>query len=223
MLAEFAAADFHLFLHVIDFIRAADLLLDVFSRAFTNQQRMDFHHVVFDRIVHRVTAAFHTFGFHDVRQRNDGDFGRTAADIDDHATRRFRHRQFHADGARQRLFDKTHFARARLFRAVLHSARFNFIDTVRHGDDDTRLHDFVMAAALVDEIAQHLVRDFRVCDDAVLHRTNRQNVARITAKHLFGLRSDGDDFARIFVQSDDGRLLKHNAAPSDMHQRVHRP
>ena len=184
---------------------------------------MRFPHVFANGVIHGVTATFHALRVHNRRQRNDRDFRRAAADIDNHAARRIADRQLHADRARQRLWNKAHFARPRLFRTVLHGTHFHFVDSVWHSYDNARLHHFVVATALVDEIAQHFIRNFRVRNDTVLHRTNRQNIARITTEHVLRTLSYCDDFVRVLVQGDDRRFFHDNPTTCDVHQRVHRP
>jgi hypothetical protein len=45
----------------------------------------------------------------------------------------------------------------------------------------------------LDEVAQHRFGDFEVSDDAVLHRTNRDDVAGRAAEHLLRFLADSED------------------------------
>ena len=78
-----------------------------------------------DRIVKIIARDAHRFADGNIGQRNDGDLGRAAADIDDHAGRRFGDRQPRADRGGHRFFDEVHAARTGALGAVEHRAFFN--------------------------------------------------------------------------------------------------
>ncbi len=76
-----------------------------------------------------------------------------------------------------------------------------------------------------DELLEHLLGDGEVGDDAVFHGADGLDIARHPSKHLLGLAADGlDDFLAIgpaFVaNSDDGRLVQHNALAANVNQGI---
>ena len=73
---------------------------------------------------------------------------------------------------------------------------------------------------LLDEVAEHPLGGVEVGDDAVLERTDRDDVAGRTADHLLGLGAHGEDAAGVLVDRDDRRLVEHDAAPADVDQGV---
>ena len=73
---------------------------------------------------------------------------------------------------------------------------------------------------LLDEVAEHLLGDVEVGDDAVLERPDRRDRARRAAEHALRLDADGVDVARALVDRDDGRLGEHDAAAAHVDERV---
>jgi hypothetical protein len=73
---------------------------------------------------------------------------------------------------------------------------------------------------LLDEVVEHLLGDFEVGDDAVLHGLDGDDVAGGAAQHLLGLAANGLHFAGIFVDGYDGRLIDHDALAGREDQRV---
>ena len=64
---------------------------------------------------------------------------------------------------------------------------------------------------LLDEVVQHLLGDFEVGDDAILHRLDGHDVARRAAQHLLGFFAHGLDFSGVLVDGHDGGLVHHKA------------
>src|SRR5271169_4043933 len=59
--------------------------------------------------------------------------------------------------------------------------------TMRGCTSILRMHQHLAVVRLLDEIVQHLLGDLEVCDDAILHGLNGDDVARGATKHLLGL------------------------------------
>jgi hypothetical protein len=60
---------------------------------------------------------------------------------------------------------------------------------------------------LLDEVREHLLGDFEVGDDAVLHRLDGDDVAGRPAEHLLGFLADGFDAAvTLLIATMDGSL-----------------
>ena len=99
------------------------------------------------------------------------------------------------------------------------SAAFDFGDAGGHGDDDARIG----AAALVhlaDEMAQHGLGDFEVCDDSILERADGHNVAGRAAEHAFGVIAHGEHLVGAGPHRDDRRLAQDDAVVLDVDQGV---
>ena len=91
-----------------------------------------------------------------------------------------------------------------------------------HADHHARLHPPALVH-LVDEVAQHLLADLEVGDDAVLQRPDGLDVARRAADHALGLEPDGERASVLHVDRDDRGLVEHDAAPADVDERVGGP
>jgi hypothetical protein len=52
-----------------------------------------------------------------------------------------------------------------------------------------RTHDLPLWR-LADKMLEHLFRHFEVCDNTVLHRTDRDDITRRAAEHLLGIASN---------------------------------
>jgi hypothetical protein len=73
---------------------------------------------------------------------------------------------------------------------------------------------------LLDEVAQHLLRDVEVGDHAVLERPDRGDGSRGAAQHPLGFDPDRVDLARARVDRHHGRLGEHDPAAAHVHQRI---
>jgi hypothetical protein len=73
---------------------------------------------------------------------------------------------------------------------------------------------------LLDEVAEHLLRDVEIGDDAVFQRPDRRDRPRRAAEHPLRLDADGVDLARALVDRDHGGLGKDDSAPTDVDERV---
>ncbi len=143
-------------------------------------------------------------------ERDDGDVGRAAADVDDHVAGRLGDRHAGADRRGHRLFDEVDFTRLRAIGAVFDRAFFDLRDLGRHTDDDARAHPYVAVVRLLDEVGQHLLGDLEVGDDAVLHRLDGDNVAGRPAEHVLGVLAYRLDAAVHLVDGHDRGLVDHD-------------
>ena len=101
----------------------AVVLLDALGGAFADQQVVVAADIADDRLVHLVAADAHRSGIGQPAQREDRDFGRAAADIDDHRTDWLGHRHVGADSGRHRLQDQEDLARTGIGGGVADRAR----------------------------------------------------------------------------------------------------
>ena len=153
-------------------------------------------------------------------KRDDGDVGRAAADVDDHVARRLGYRHAGADGGGHRFFHQVHFARLRAIRAVLHGALLDLRDLRRHADDDAGPDPDVAVVRLLDEVGEHLLGDFEVGNDAVLHRLDRHDIARRAAEHLLGITPDRLDASVQLVDRHNRWLVHDDAFAARVHAGV---
>ena len=73
---------------------------------------------------------------------------------------------------------------------------------------------------LLDEVAEHLLGDVEVGDDAVLQRADRGDRSRRAPEHALRLDADRVHLARALVDRDDRRLGENDAAAAHVDERV---
>ncbi len=178
---QVAAADLrlHLLAHPP---RRADLELDLLGGLLADQQLVLALDVVDDRLVHLVAADAEALGDDDAAERDHGDLGRAAADVDDHVPGRLGDRQAGADRGGHRLLDQVRLARAGGERRLLDGPPLDAGDAGRDADDDARVREAVLVH-LLDEVAEHLLGDVEVGDHAVLQRADRGDRPGRPAEH----------------------------------------
>ena len=165
-----------------------------------------------DRLVHLVAADPDRAGIDNAAQREDRDLGGAAADIDNHRSRRFGHRQAGADRRRHRLLDQKHPARTGAFRRFLNGAPFDRGRPRGDAYDDLRAGKAAPVVNLADEMLDHFLRDLEIGDDAVAQRTDRLDVPRSAAEHQLGLFANGEN-KLLASDAGDGHhrgLVKHD-------------
>ena len=175
--------------------------------------------VVDDRLVHLVAADAQRLRDDDAAERDDGDLGRAAADVDDHVPGRLGDRQPGADRGGHRLLDQVRLARAGRERRLLDGALLDARDAGRNADDDARVREAVLVH-LLDEVPEHLLGDVEVGDDAVLERADRGDRAGRAAEHPLRLDADRVHLAGALVDRDDRRLGEDDAAAAHVDERV---
>src|SRR5208282_2847331 len=191
---QVAALDLHCEWFV-EWISRADFDLDLFGGAFADQQVVLAFEVVGDGLVHLIAGHGDGTGIDDAGKRDDSDVGGAAADVDNHVSRRFGDGKPGADGCHHGLFDEVDFASFGAIGGVFNRALFHLGNLRRYPDHDARMHQHLAVVRLLDEVVQHLLGDLEVVDNAVFHR----------------------------LDSDDGRLVDHDALAASVHQRVRRP
>ena len=215
-------ASAHLGLHlVLHRERRADLELDLLGGLLADQEFVLTLDVVDDRLVHLVAADAQRLRDDDAAERDDGDLGRAAADVDDHVPRRFGNGKSRADRRGHRLLDQIRLACAGAQRRFLDGALLDAGDARRDADDDPRMREPVLVH-LLDEVAQHLLGHVEVGDHAVLQRADRADRAGGASEHPLRLEPDRVHLARPLVDRDHRGLGEHDAAPSYVHESVGR-
>ena len=74
----------------------------------------------------------------------------------------------------------------------------------------------------LDEMAQHFLRNFKIRDNPVLHRTNRNDITWGPANHILGLITHGTGLARLGIYRHHGGLTQNDTLALDIHQRIGR-
>ena len=197
----------------------ADLELDLLGRLAADQQLVLLLDVADDRLVELVAADADRLAHDDAAQRDHGDLARAAADVDDHVAGGLGHRQAGADRGRHGLFDQLRPARAGRVGGLFDGALLDPGHARGHADHDPRVGPLVLVH-LADEVAQHLLGDLEVGDDAVFERADGADRAGRAAEHALGFGADRVDFAGAVVDSDDGRLGEHDAAAANVDEGV---
>ena len=116
-----------------------------------------------------------------------------------------------ADGRDHGLLDEIDFAGLGAIGRVFDGALFHLGNLRGHADDDAGMHQHLAVVRLLDEVVEHLLGDFEVGDDAVLHGLDGHDVAGRAAEHVLGFFADGFDFAGVLVDGDDGGLVDDDA------------
>jgi hypothetical protein len=168
-----------------------------------------------DRLVHLVAAHAHGARIDDAAQRQHGDLGRAAADVDDHGARRLGHRQARADRGRHRLFDQEHAPRASRFGRFLNGAPLDGGGAGGHADDDLGTGEASPVVNLADEMLDHFLRHLEIGNDTVAQGPDGGDIARGSAQHHFRLVADGEHvFLALDLGNGDYRRLVQDDAPS---------
>ncbi len=221
---QVAALDRHL-AHLLAGVGRADLDLDALGGRLADQDAVVAAHVIRDRLVEAVAADAHRLGVDDAVQRDHGDLGGAAADVEHHRTARLVDRQARADRGRHRFRDDVDAARARALGRLLDRAALDLGRAEWHADQHARRRaEPAVAVHLADEVLQHALGVGEVGDDAVLHRAHGGDVARRAANHALGFGADRDDrlaaAAGFILDRDHRGLVQHDALAAYIDQRV---
>src|SRR3569832_70159 len=193
-------------------IGGADLVFDLFGGGFADQRAVIAAHVVGDGLIEAVAADAHRGGVDDAVERNDGDLGRTAADVEHHRAARLTDRHAGADRRGHGFFEQIDFARASACRRFLDRAPFDLRRSARHADQHARARvEVAVLVHLVDEVLEHLLGDGagRAADHGL----------RLGADRGDGLRA-----ARAFVltHGDHRGFVQHDALAAYINKSVGR-
>jgi hypothetical protein len=104
-------------------------------------------------------------------------------------------------------------------RRLLDGALLDLGDAARSAHDQARMRDATVDH-LSDEVAQHLLGDLEVGDDAVAQRSRGRDRRRRASDHPLGLVADRVNLAGGQVRRDDRRLGDDDPPPAHVHERV---
>src|SRR5690606_13519915 len=155
-------------------------------------------------------------------ERDDGDLGRPAPDVDDHVAARLGDGQARADGGRHGLFDEVDLARPGALGAFLDGALLDLGDAEGDADDDARLDERAPVVGPRDEVPKHRLGHLEVGDDAIAQRANRLDVAGGPAEHLLRVAPDGQHAltaARVALDGHDRGLAGDDPFALDVDER----
>src|SRR5438445_5560729 len=224
---EIAPGDFDL-AHLVLTRSAADFHLDALGGRFADQRAVVAAYVVDDRLVEAVAADAHRLRVDDAVERNHSDFRGAAADVEHHRAARLVHRNARADRRSHRFLDQIYVARAGGLGRFLDRAALDLGRAARHAHQHARARtEHARAMHLLDELLEHLLGHGEVGDDAVLHRPDRDDVARRATEHALGVGADRRDRTRaagaaILADRHDRGLVQDDALPAHIDKGVGR-
>ena len=143
-----------------------------------------------------------------------------AADIDDHVAHGLVDVQSDADRGGHRFGHQADLLRARPLTGVLHRALFDLRDATGDAYDHVADARQPIAFNLLQHALDHLLRDLKVSDNAVLERPDGLDLRVGAFMHLERLVADLSNLARLLVDGDNARLVEHDAFAPDVDQRV---
>src|SRR5690606_9039623 len=198
---------------------SADLGLDRLGRAVADEQVLLLSDVTDYRLVELVARDAQALRDDDPAEADDGDVGRAAPDVDDHAAGRLGDLHAGADRRRQRLLDEERLARADLPGGLQDGPAFHLGHAGRHADHHLRLEQPARSGEdLADERLQHLLREVVIGDDAVSHGTDGDYVARGAPEHAVRLLADGLDFTGVAHHGDHRGFAQQDPLALDVDQ-----
>ena len=184
-------------------MRGADGDLDVFCRTLAKEEVVLAARIGHDVLVHLITGDANASRRDNAPEARDGDLGRTATDVDDHASVRLANCKSCADGGRHRLFDEAHPTGTRLDcgvtdGALLHfgHARWNANDHAWAGGEPAPLMH------LANVVADHLLGHRRVRDHPVAKWADRHDVTGGAPEHALRLCAYRKDLAAFGLNCD---------------------
>src|SRR5581483_6659879 len=190
-------------------------------RAFADVQIVVAPGILDDRVVDLIPGDPDRMIDDDAAQGNDGDFGRAAADVDDHGADRFFDREARPDRGRHRFFDRVGFARPGRERRVFGGPFFDFGDAGGNADDDAGMgSQEALQMDLADEVMEHHLDGVEIGDDAVFERTDGDDAFRGLADHRLGFGPDAEGAAGAGVDRHHARLGNDDPFPPHVDQRV---
>jgi hypothetical protein len=197
------------------------------GRGFANQKVVVTPDVGADCFVHLVAADPDRGGVGKTAKRQYRDFGRAAADVDDHGSDWLGDRHVGADRGGHWLLDEIDRARAGIGSGVADCAAFDRSRSGRNADHDFREAPGAHLAAmhLVNEVLDHLLGDVDVGDHAITQRADGLDLVGRLAHHQLGVLADGfHPLDAIYgLNCDDRRLIEDDAPAADVDEGVGRP
>ena len=197
-----------------------DFNLNIFCCTLADKHIKGFADITHNSTVNSIAAAAYALADNNAAQRNYGNLTGTAADINNHAAGCFLYRQAGTDCCSHRFFNQISLTRTCFNSSINNGTLFYFRNTGRHANQNTRTYKGTVAHSLLNKILQHRLSNFIVGNNAILHRTDSDNVTGSTANHSLGLRTDCQYLVSILFNSYYRRLADNNTLILAMHQRI---
>src|SRR6266851_147869 len=146
-----------------------------------------------------------------------------ASDVDDHVARGLGNREASADRSGHWLLDQVNLPCTRVLSSLPDRPPFHLGDSGWNPDDDSGSNPKAAVARIVDEVPEHPRRDLKVSDHPVLHRSDRNDVARRSAEHLLCFLADRQHLfstARVLLHRHDRGLVGNDPDAADVDQRI---
>lgn len=185
--------------------------LDSLGSSFTDFQVMLLAHIVLDIGGEHISCDTDTLLLHDTTERDYGDLGCSAADINHHVSLRGLNVKTDTEGSGHRFVNQIHVAASSMFGGVADGPDFNLGTAAGDTDNDLQVRgkDGVpVIVDLLDETADHHLGGVEVGDNAVPQRPYRFDSGVGFLVHQFGFLAECDAFACIVVDCHDARLVK---------------
>jgi hypothetical protein len=78
----------------------------------------------------------------------------------------------------------------------------------------------VPIVGFLDEIFEHFFGDVEICDHAIFHGFDRNDVSGSASQHLLGLMADGLDTIGDLVNRNYRGLVDYNPTPSSVNESI---
>ena len=188
--------------------------LDIFGRPFADTHVMLLANVGLDIFGKNVAGHVDAFAADDTAQRNTGDLGRTASDIDHHVALGSFDVQPGAQRRSHRFVNHIDLAAAGMLGRVAHRANLDVRAARRNRNNhlQRRAEKPPTAFNHLDQPAEHQFGGVEIGDHAVFQRTDRTDILVRLAMHLARLLADSHQFARMLVERYDRRLVNDDLA-----------
>src|SRR5580698_3600271 len=216
---QITALDFH-GQRLVERVGGADFHLNLLGSALTDQEVIFPLEVIHDGLIHLIAGHANGARINDSAKRDDCDVGSAAANVDDHVAAGLSDWQTRANGGHHGLLHQVNFTRLGAIGGIHDGPLFNLRDFRGYADHDSRMHEHLAVMRFLDEVVQHLFRDFEIGDDSIFHRLDRHDVAGRAPQHFFGFFADGLDFVGVLVQGNDRGFVDDDALTARIHQCV---
>ena len=160
---------------------------------------------------------------HHATERNDRDFRRPAADINDHIPLRGMDRNSRSDRRQDRLLHDVGCLGTSLESSIHHGTPFRRCHSGRNGEHDFRPKQTKTARHLVDEVTEHRFGHPIIRDRAITKRLRGDDSIRRPTEHFLGLVPDGQYLVLRERNGHHRWLVDNNPLPRHEYQGIGRP
>ncbi len=161
-----------------------------------------------------VAGDIDRLGANDAAEGDAGDFGRTAADVDDHVALGSLDVEPGTQGGGHGLVNHIDLASPGVLGRIADGANLDVGRPGRDADDHAqrRREETARSLDLLEHPAQHELGSVEVGDDAVFQGADGLDIGVGLLVHVARLAADGDQLAGMDVERDDGRFVDNDLA-----------